>query len=113
MILTHPNYDPMTGANNIALIYLPVELYYSSNTAVLNMYLKDPEIPSVLTASFIGQTAKVAAWGQTSGTAGTLSNTLKTTDLSIVDSSTCGFTISKFHNAIRQASFPYIKEFMT
>jgi hypothetical protein len=99
MIKQHPDYNPTSNANNIALVYLPVDLYYSKNTAILNLYLKDPEIATVLTASFIGKTAKVAGWGQTAAASGSpLSNTLKTTDLTIVDFNTCDYYHSKFYN---------------
>jgi hypothetical protein len=100
MVVKNPNYNAALE-NNIALVYLPVDLYYSTNTAILNLYLKDPEIATVLTASFIGKTAKVAGWGQTAAPVGSPpSNTLKTTDLTIVDTDTCSFSYSKFYNAI-------------
>jgi hypothetical protein len=89
--IKHASYDSSTKDNNIALVYLPVDLYYSQNVQILNMYLKDPATLAIRTSDFYEQKVKVAGWGQTSGT-GSLSNTLKTTTLAL--SNSCSFTIA-------------------
>jgi hypothetical protein len=78
--IKHASYDSSSLDNNIALVYLPVDLYYSQNVQILNMYLKDPATLAIRTSDFYEQTVKVAGWGQTDG-GSPLSDTLKTTTL--------------------------------
>jgi hypothetical protein len=87
--ILHPTFS--LPDDDIALVYLPVDLYYSTNTAILNFYLKDPATAASRTNNFYGQNVKVAGWGSTSGT-GSLSNTLKTTTLTLAAS--CFFTFA-------------------
>ncbi len=88
--IKHASYNAATKDNSIALVYLPVDLYYSQNVQILNMYLKDPATLAIRTSDFYEQTVKVAGWGRTTG-AGSLSNTLKTTTLILKASCTYFF----------------------
>jgi hypothetical protein len=80
--INHPDYMASKADNDISLVYLPVDLYYSTNTAILNLYLKDPATDTSRTDNFYGKTVKLAGWGQTNSS-NLLSNTLKTTTMTL------------------------------
>ncbi len=93
MWTSHPSYDAANFINNIALVYLPVDVYYSKNSAIANLYLKDPLISSVFSSFYNGQTVKVIGWGL-AGNTGSTSNTLKEGNMYIGSRSICGMMFS-------------------
>jgi hypothetical protein len=62
----HESFNSAQRTYDIAVVQLPADVYYSKNTAIANLYLKDPEI---LTSFYVDQFATVAGWGQTGQTA--------------------------------------------
>lgn len=87
MFKRHPNYVSSTRINNIMLIYLPSDSYWSLNAAVPALYLKDPQISTVYTASYLDQVVDVAGWGRT--TTVVQSETLQTTKMKFIDAAAC------------------------
>jgi hypothetical protein len=78
------------SGKNIAVVYLPSDVYYSKNSQIMNLYLKDPEISGNAATYYIGKSVKIACWGRMgNSTAAALSNTLKYISIPIVDSNTC------------------------
>jgi hypothetical protein len=65
MWLRHPNYDLGTKANDIALIYCPINTRRSKNVAIGYFYLQDLTDTGVFTASYLNQIVEVAGWGET------------------------------------------------
>ncbi len=65
MWLRHPNYDLGTKANDIALIYCPINTRRSKNVAIGYFYLQDLTDTGVFTASYLNQIVEVAGWGKT------------------------------------------------
>jgi secreted trypsin-like serine protease len=83
----HESFDPTNSQRpwDIGLVQLPADVYYSKNTAIATLYLKDPEI---VTSAYYNQFATVVGWGQTSQTAA-LSPKLKYTSVRLIDNPTC------------------------
>jgi hypothetical protein len=66
MWVQHEGYDSNTNVNNIALIFLPTNVYRSSNAAISYLYLNDPEESAIFAASFFNQVADIVGFGRTS-----------------------------------------------
>ncbi len=91
MWISHPNYDAVNILNNLALVYLPVDIYHSRNSvAAINLlYTKDPTLISVFVSSFDSQNVKVAGWGVSDVTTTDTSSTLKEAEMQITSGSSC------------------------
>jgi hypothetical protein len=92
----HESFNGATGANNIGLVYLPADVYYSSNSQIMNLYLKDPEISGNAATYYMGQSVKIAGWGMTGDYPAAVSNTLKYITIPIVTESDCGYTLGEY-----------------
>jgi chymotrypsin-like protease len=86
--IKHENFSTSTLANDIALVYLPVNVYRSTNVDIAYLYLNDPADSSVFNTYFLNQLVNVAGWGRISQT-GAYSDTLKHTEVKIIDAATC------------------------
>jgi hypothetical protein len=64
MWLRHPNYDLGTKANDIALIYCPINTNRSKNVAIVYIYLQDPTDTGVFAGSYLNQIVEVVGWGE-------------------------------------------------
>jgi hypothetical protein len=95
MWTSHASYDATAHTNNIALIYLPSDTYYSSNSAaaVYLLFLKDPTIDATFDANFEGITAKISGWGL-EGNTGSPSNVLNVVTVTITSRATCSLTFA-------------------
>ncbi len=89
----HELYNPSTYANDIALVYLPLNTYYSSNTEIGYFYMNDPTVLSIFNTFHLNQAAVVAGWGSI-GYNGALATKLQYANLRIIDTTTCANTFS-------------------
>jgi hypothetical protein len=64
MWLRHPNYDLGTKANDIALIYCPINTNRSNNVDIAYLYLHDPTDTGVFAGSYQNQIVEVVGWGE-------------------------------------------------
>jgi hypothetical protein len=64
MWLRHPNYDLGTKANDIALIYCPINTNRSNNVDIAYLYLQDPTDTGVLLDP-TRKIVEVVGWGET------------------------------------------------
>jgi hypothetical protein len=82
----HASYDAVAHTNNIGLVYLPSDVYYSTKSTIANIYLKDPTINSVYDAIYDGFDLEIVGWGENIGDP---SNTLQTIQSSFLDRGSC------------------------
>ncbi len=64
MWLRHPNYNLGTKANDIALIYCPINTYRSNNVDIAYLYLQDSTDTGVFVGSYLNQIVEVVGWGE-------------------------------------------------
>ncbi len=88
MWTSHASYSPTTRINNIAIVYLPADVYHTTKSAVANLFYKDPTVNAAFDANFATVVVKIVGWGL-NGNTGSTSNTLKEGEMQITSRANC------------------------
>jgi hypothetical protein len=86
--IVHPNYNIANFAKDIGLVYLPSDVYYSTNADIARLYLHDSQISSQYTTYYLDKSANMVGFGKT-GSSGAYSSTLKVATLKFAAFSRC------------------------
>jgi hypothetical protein len=88
MWLQHPDFNFITQANDIGLVYCPTNGIRSNNVGITYLYMQDPTVSSIFDAFYVNQIVQTAGWGRISDM-GSLSDTLKYTEQKIMTTAMC------------------------